>query len=89
MQNPLAHQDETPQQVTGSLIQIFSLTFKRSNFHIGTIHKNNPQIPPEFVSSKNKPEKSNLLIAIGAGCTLVSHIPQKGKKFNFSFKYAF
>lgn len=46
--------------------------------YVGTVRKNKRQIPPELVTTSNRPIKSNLF-AFGADCTLVSHIPKKGK----------
>lgn len=45
---------------------------------LGTIRKNKPQLPPEFVNTKNRPINSNSF-CFTQNCTLVSYIPKKGK----------
>ena len=60
-------------------INLISNLKKKWLSYVGTVCKNKPQLPPEFVSSKNGPEKSSLF-AFGADSTLVSHIHKKEKK---------
>lgn len=44
---------------------------------IGTLQKNKPQIPPEFIS--NKHPKKTIMLAFQGKFTLVLYIPQKNK----------
>lgn len=46
--------------------------------YVGTVRKNKPQLPPELVNTTNRKIKSNLF-AFSKDCTVVSHIPKKGK----------
>lgn len=45
---------------------------------VGTMRKNKPQIPPEFLSCKGRPVHSTMF-AFQKEKTVVSHIPRKGK----------
>lgn len=45
---------------------------------LGTMRKNKPQLPPEFVNTKSRSEKSNLF-CFSKDCSLVSYVPRKGK----------
>ena len=77
MQNPGTHPDLIVQQITGSDRNLISDLKKKRLSYTGAVCKNKSQLPPEFVSSKNRLKKSNLF-PFGADCTLVSHIPKKG-----------
>ena len=51
---------------------------KRKSSYVGTLKKNKPQLPVEFVAVKNRPEKSSLF-GFRKEATVVSYIPNKGK----------
>ena len=58
--------------------------------YVGTVHKNKPQLPPEFVSSlclKTDPQNTIYLVMVQIAYLYLMY--PKGKKPNFSFKYAF
>ena len=51
---------------------------KKNIILVGTLRKNKRQIPPEFVSNKNRSPNTSLF-GFRDNCTLVSYIPRKNK----------
>ena len=45
---------------------------------LGTVKKNKPQVPPLFITTKNREIQSSFF-AFQKECTLVSYVPKKGK----------
>lgn len=51
---------------------------KKRLSYVGTLRKNKRELPPELVTVTKRSEKLNAF-AFSEDCTLVSHVPKKGK----------
>lgn len=61
-----------------SSIELLEFLKQKKLSMLGTIRKNKPQLPPEFVVTKSRAVKSNLF-CFSTNCSLVSYVPKKGK----------
>lgn len=59
-------------------IQLIDALKQRGLTCVGTVKKNKREIPPEFLPSKTRPERSTLY-GFTKDITLISHVPKKGK----------